>query len=204
KAGNRFGYRGNFVWASKRQDHAVYAELPLLYAASSNKFGLSDMRFRYYWVPYRNYSKKPGAFGFALDAYAPTGKFENDLGMGRWIAAPGITTAFVFGSFSTFPVLSYLHCSGILSDKVSAENKKELNGFIMQFVCVYKFSKKNYLDCTPYFIKNSYTNAGKDDFQVESNYLYMVKKNKLQVGGFVRRIFRGNVTTVRASVRLYL
>lgn len=65
KSGKRtYGYRANFIWASGRQHHSLYMELPLLYATSSRKFGLSDMRFRYYWVPYKNYAKKPGAFGF--------------------------------------------------------------------------------------------------------------------------------------------
>ncbi len=204
KAGNKtYGYRANFVWASKHQEHAMHIELPLLYATSSKKFGLSDVRFRYFWIPYKNYAKKPGAFGFTIDSYLPTGKLENGLGRGRWIIASGITAAFVFHKFSMFPILSYLYSGKINSDKISPENKKALNGFIIQSICVYNFNKKSYLDCTPAFIKNSYTNAGNDDFQVEGNYLYMVKKNKLQIGCFIRRIFRGNTTTIRTSVRLY-
>src|ERR1700704_6284655 len=75
KSGKRtYGYRANFIWASGRQHHSIYMELPLLYATSSKKFGMSDMRFRYYWVPYKNYAKKPGALGFAIDSYVPTGK----------------------------------------------------------------------------------------------------------------------------------
>src|SRR5689334_6934808 len=72
KAGRKiFGYRANFIWASRRQHHSLYSELPLLYSTSSKRFGLSDMRFRYYWVPYKDYDRKPGAFGFAVDSYVP-------------------------------------------------------------------------------------------------------------------------------------
>jgi hypothetical protein len=204
RAGKRtYGYRANFIWASPRQHHSLYVELPLLYATASKKFGLSDMRFRYYWVPYKNYSKKPGAFGFAIDSYIPTGKLDDGLGRNRWIVATGLSTGFVFGKFSTFPYVYYLYSSEINSDKISAVAKRSLHGYIIQSICVYNFSKKSYMDCTPIFMKNSYSNSGKDDFVVEGNYLYMVKKNKIQVGGFARRYFLGKTTTIRANMRVY-
>ena len=204
KAGKRtYGYRANFIWASPRQHHSLHIELPLLYATSSKKFGLGDMRFRYYWVPYKNYAKKPGAFGFAIDTYVPTGNLDDGLGRNRWIVATGLSTAFVFGKFSTFPYIYYLYSSEIMSDKISATNKKALHGYIIQSICVYKINKKSYFDCTPIFMKNSYSNAGKDDFVVEGNYLYMVKQNKMQVGCSARRYFLGNTTTIRASLRVY-
>ncbi|MEO6454435.1 MAG: hypothetical protein ABIN97_10200 [Ginsengibacter sp.] len=204
KSGKRtYGYRANFVWASGRQHHSLYIELPLLYATSSKKFGLSDMRFRYYWVPYKNYAKKPGAFGLAIDAYVPTGKLDYGLGRNRWVVATGLSTAFVFGNFSTFPYIYYLYSSEIMSDKLSVAGKRALNGYIIQSVCVYKLNKKNYIDCTPIFMKNSYSNSGKDDFVVEGNFQHMVKQNKFQVGCFARRYFHGNTTTFRASMRMY-
>ena len=204
RQGNRtFGYRANFVWASASQKLAAYVELPLLYATSSNKFGLSDIRLRYFWLPYKNYSKTPASFGFTIDSYLPTGSFEDGLGRGRWIVAPGLSTGFVLGKFSTFPIFSYLYASSIQAGKIPGDDNPPLNGYIVQSICVFRFSKKSYVDCTPIFIKNSYTNAGQDDFILEGNYLYMVKQNKMQVGCFVRRIFEGNVTTVRAAMRLY-
>ncbi|MEP6949908.1 MAG: hypothetical protein ABI863_11560 [Ginsengibacter sp.] len=204
KSGKKtYGYRANFIWASRRHHHSLYTELPLLYATSSKKSGLSDMRFRYYWVPYKNYSKKPGAFGFAIDSYVPTGKLEDGLGRNRWIVATGLSTAFVFGKFSTFPYIYYLYSSEIRSDKISAAAKRALNGYIIQSICVYNINKNSYLDCTPIFMKNSYSNSGKDDFVVEGNYLYMVKQNKIQIGCFARRYFLGNSTTIRAAMRIY-
>jgi hypothetical protein len=204
KNGKRtYGYRANFAWASRRQHHWLYAELPLLYSNTFQKFGIGDMRFRYYWVPYRNYKKKPGAFGLAFDSYIPTGKSEIDLGRNRWIIAAGLSTAFVFGKFSTFPYFYYLYSGKIMSDKISPQNKKELNGYIIQTICVYNIDKKSYLDFTPIFMKNSYSNQGQNDIVLEGNYLYMIKKNKLQVGGFARRYFRGNSTTIRANMRIY-
>lgn len=204
KNGNKsFGYRANFIWASRDQKNSAFFELPLLYATSSKKFGLSDTRFRYYCVPYKNYSKKPGAFGFAFDSYQPTGSYENGLGRGRWVIAPGVSTAFVFGKFSTFPILSYVYTSKIESEKVTNANNKGFSGYMLESICVYKFNSKSYMECTPFFLKNSYTNNGNNDFIVEGNYSYMVKPDKMQAGFFFRRIFNGNTTTLRAFWRVY-
>ncbi|HEY2720393.1 MAG TPA: hypothetical protein VGI82_01625 [Chitinophagaceae bacterium] len=197
-----YGYRANLVLASADQHHALHIEIPLLYATSSNKFGLGDLRVRYYWIPYKKYSKMPGAFGFIIDSYVPTGNFSDGLGRGRWIVAPGITSAFVFGKFSTFPVIAYLYSGKIMSSKISASARKALNGYIIQSTFVYKF-KKSYIDCTPIFMKNSYSNGGRNDFVVESNFLYMLKPNKIQIGCFERRYFLGSSTTLRGALRIY-
>ncbi len=203
KNGNRtYGYRGNFIWASRNQKQAAQIEFPLLYSTSSGKFGVGDIRLRYNWIPYKDYSKKPGALNFTLDTYLPTGNRDNGLGRGRWIIAPGISTAFVFGNFSIFPTLSYVHSSEIIRGKKPVDNTA-LTGYMIQTSFVYKINKKNYIDCTPFFIKNSYSNAGKDDFIAEGNYLYMLKANKIQIGCFARRYFYGNTTTIRASLRYY-
>jgi hypothetical protein len=203
KNGSRtYGYRANLVLASRDQRNSVHIEVPFLYSTSSQKFGLSDLRLRYYWIPYKHYSRKPGAFGLLLDTYMPTGSFKNGLGRGRWIFASGLSTAFVFGRFSTFPIIAYLYSSEIKDSKNSSPGSEALSGYIVQSICVYKF-RKSYLDCTPIFMKNSYSNSGKDDFVLEGNYLYMVKANKMQVGCFARRYFHGNSTTLRASWRIY-
>ena len=70
-----------------------------------------------------------------------------------------------------------------------AEAKKALNGYIIQSICVYKISKSSYFDFTPIFMKNSYSNAGKDDFVLEGNYLHMVKENKMPLHLFQNLIY---------------
>src|SRR6476659_4927776 len=52
KNGSRtYGYRANLVLASRDQRNSVHIEMPLLYSSYSQKFGLSDIRLRYYWIP---------------------------------------------------------------------------------------------------------------------------------------------------------
>jgi len=99
-------------------------------------------------------------------------------------------------------LLFAIYSSEIKDSKTPSPGAGELNGYIIQSICVYKF-KKSYLDCTPIFIKNSYSNNGNDDFVLEGNYLYMIKPNKMQIGCFARRYFRGNSTTLRAALRIY-
>lgn len=203
KGNNTYGYRASFVWASKNGAHAAYIELPLLVSSASGAFGPGDMRFRYFWFPYKDYSRKPSAFGLTMDTYAPTGSYDRGLGSGRWRVSPGIYTGFVFGKFSTFPIFSYLYTSANERVKIPTASNKDMNGMTVQSICVFNMNGKSYLDCTPAFLLNDFTDASKNDFRIEGNYLYMIKKNRLQVGCFARRTFRIHVTTIRASVRLY-
>jgi hypothetical protein len=203
KSGKRtFGYRANLVWASRNQHQSFQIEVPVLYSTASERAGLGDLRVRYYWIPYRDYSKKPGALGFVLDAYVPTGSFANGLGRGRWIWAPGLSTAFVFGKFSVFPIACYLYSGKINSGKISPMAAAALNGYLVQSTFVYKF-RQSYLDLTPIFMKNSYSNSGHNDVVLEGNYLHRLRTDKFQIGGFARRYFLGRSTTIRLAMRVY-
>src|SRR5206468_4226099 len=103
----------------------------------------------------------------------------------------------------TFPILSYLYTGALTSDKIPAQNKKAMHGCTLQSICVYNLNQKSYLDCTPAFIVNNFKDPSSNDFRIEGNYLYMIKKDKLQAGCFAREIFKAHVTTLCASVRIY-
>lgn len=199
-----WGYRANFSYASPSEEHQLTVEFPLLYNTNSKEFGLGDMRFRYFWVPYKDYAKKPGAFGLTVDLFAPTGSFEKGLGSGRWTIAPGLMLGFVFGKWGAFPIVSYQYNSKQNSDLIPEDQKESLNGFSFQVYNSYVINAKNFIDFTPAYIVNNFEDAGRDVFQIEANYFYMVKPSKLQVGGFIRRIFKSDITSIRASVRLFL
>jgi hypothetical protein len=162
------------------------------------------MRLRYFFVPYKDYTKMPGSYGLTIDIFAPTGSAEDGLGSDRWTIAPGFVTGFVFGKFATFPIISYQFSSKQQSNLIPESQKKELHGMSIQAICVYNFNPKNYMDFTPAFVVNNFEEAGRDDFQIESNYFYMVKKNKIQVGGFVRYRFNSESGSIRASLRVFI
>ena len=48
---NVFGYRGKLMLAPSEK-HLVLAEVPLLYNDRTEKFGLGDIRGRYFYLPY--------------------------------------------------------------------------------------------------------------------------------------------------------
>jgi hypothetical protein len=198
------GYRANFSYASPTEEHQLTVELPLLYNKGSEKFGIGDMRFRYFWVPYKNYEKKPGAFGLTVDVFTPTGKYENGLGNARWTIAPGVMAGFVFGKWGAFPIISYQYSSKQSTDLISEEQKKALNGVTFQIYNSYVINAKNFIDFTPSFIVNNFEDQGKDDFQIEGNYFYTLKPNKVQIGGFFRRVFNSDITSIRVSLRVFL
>jgi hypothetical protein len=81
---NVMGYRGKLMYAPS-EAHLILGELPLLYNDRTEKFGVGDIRARYFYLPYKNYDKLFGAFGPSIDIFAPTGNFENGIGSIRLI-----------------------------------------------------------------------------------------------------------------------
>ena len=108
---NLIGYRANFTF-SISEKNLLLAELPLLYNSATEKFGIGDLRLRYFWLPYKNYENIFGAFGPSVDIFAPTGNVENGLGSDRWIISPGFTAGLMVAEWiQFFPVLSYQYLS---------------------------------------------------------------------------------------------
>lgn len=104
------GYNGKVSYAAN-PDNLLLAEIPLNYTSKTDKFGLSDIRLRYFYIPYRDYTKFVGSFGASLDIYAPTGKFEDGLGSSSWRFSPGVIVGLMAnksGTISFFPSFSYL------------------------------------------------------------------------------------------------
>ena len=69
---NTYGTRINFQYAFN-PDNLVLAEVPLLYNDASSKFGLSDIRVRYFRAVKRNISKSIIAIAPFADITIPTG-----------------------------------------------------------------------------------------------------------------------------------
>ena len=68
---NVIGYRGKLT-LTPSEAHLILGEVPLLYNDRTEKFGLGDLRVRYFWLPYKNYDKFVGAFGPSVDVFMPT------------------------------------------------------------------------------------------------------------------------------------
>ena len=106
--GDLMGYRGEILYAPS-DAHLILGEIPLLYNNQTDKFGLGDLRARYFYLPYKNYDKFFGALGPSVDIFFPTGSFEDGLGSSSWVVVPGITVGLMAAEWiQFFPILSPL------------------------------------------------------------------------------------------------
>lgn len=191
KNGNLVGYRAGITY-SPSERHLILGEVPLQYNIQRGKFGLGDIRARYFYLPYKDYEKFIGAFGPSIDIIAPTGTSSNGIGTGRWIIAPGLATALMFADWvQVFPVLSYQYMSKPVSGD-STVVKDPINGITLQFISVFALSQKAFVAVTPTF--NEHFLAGTSSFSYiqELSFGYMVAP-KGQISAYLKGDFKDNL-----------
>ena len=199
---NVFGYRGKLTLALS-EAHLVLAEVPLLYNDRTEKFGISDIRARYFWLPYKNYDKILGAFGPSIDIFAPTGSFEDGLGSGRWILSPGVTVGIMAAEWiQFFPILSYQYASKPVYETPSPETDMSTHGLSFQVITPIVFSDKFFVQLTPIFKMNDFNNERNDRFEQEIFASYSVNP-KMQITGFYSGKFEDKNHTVSAGLTIF-
>jgi len=199
--GNLLGYRANLVLAPSEKN-LILGEIPVLYNTESKKFGLGDIRGRYFYLPYKNYSKFFGAFGPSIDIIAPTGNSANGIGTGRWTIAPGIAMGLIFSeSIQVFPILSYQYISKpVNTDNSTGEN--DINGGSLQFVTVIVASHKTFFQITPTF-SQSYQNAvGSFTYIMEISFGYQMGAKSV-LGAYCKRAFENDLTQISVGLTKY-
>jgi len=200
---NTFGYRGNLTYAVS-EANLVLAEVPLVYNDRTQKFGLGDIRARYFWLPYKDYSKFVGAFGPSVDLFAPTGSFEDGLGTSSWIISPGIMVGLMAEEWiQFFPILSYLYVSKPTTDLISEDQKKTRQGLTFQVLIPVVISPKFFLQLTPVFSKNDFDDASADRFAQELTAAYTLT-SKLQLSGYFKGVFEDKAYTYRLGLTVFL
>lgn len=166
------GYRGKLTLAPSER-HLILAEIPLLYSLPNEKFGLGDVRARYFYLPYKNYERFIGAFGPSVDIIAPTGSAANGIGSGRWTIAPGLATGFMFAEWiQVFPVLSYQYMTKSSFGDSLARNP--INGISLQFITPLVISPQVYFQITPILNENFQNGIGTFTYVQELNFCYQV------------------------------
>jgi hypothetical protein len=191
KSGNLIGYRANITF-SPSERHLILGEVPFQYNIQTEKFGLGDVRARYFYLPYKNYEKFVGAFGPSVDVIAPTGVATNGIGTGRWIIAPGLATAFMFSeSFQVFPVLSYQYMSKpVYTDTLAVNNP--IHGITLQFIGVIAFSEKAFITITPIFNQHYVNGHGEFSYIQEFSAGYMISP-KGQLSAYFKGDFKDKI-----------
>ena len=200
---NIYGYRGNITLAPA-EEHLVLAEVPLLYNDRTSKFGLGDIRVRYFWLPYKNYDNFIGAFGPSIDIFAPTGSFEDGLGSSSWVLSPGVTVGLMAADWiQFFPILSYQYVSKPTSDLIPDAEKKTRHGLTFQVLTTVVFCPEFFMQFTPIFSKNDFDNEKADRFAQEVFASYSIQP-KMQLTGFFRGNFEDEVYTYRLGLTVFL
>lgn len=200
---NVFGYRGNITYAPS-SEHLVLGELPLLYNDRTKKFGLGDIRARYFWLPYKDYSKFVGAFGPSVDVFLPTGSFEDGLGTSSFVMSPGVTVGLMAADWiQFFPILSYQYVSKPSTDLIPEAQKKERHGLTFQVLMPIVISPKFFVQVTPIFSKNDFDDAGADRYAQEINAAYSLT-GKLQLSGYFKGVFKDKIYTYRMGLTVFL
>lgn len=200
---NVFGYRGNLTYAPSAE-HLILGELPLLYNDRTQKFGLGDLRVRYFWLPYKDYSKFVGAFGPSVDLFIPTGSYEDGLGSSSWVISPGVTVGLMAADWiQFFPILSYQYVSKQTTDLIPESQKKARQGLTFQVLIPVVISPKFFMQFTPVFSKNDFDDDRADRFAQEITGAYSLT-DKLQLSGYFRGNFKDETYTYRMGLTVFL
>ena len=200
---NVIGYRGK-ITLTPSEAHLILGEVPLLYNDRTEKFGLGDLRVRYFWLPYKNYDKFVGAFGPSVDVFMPTGSFVNGLGSSRWVVSPGITMGLMATDWiQFFPILSYQYASRPTGDGIPESAKNETNGFTFQVITPIVFSDVFFIQITPIYRANNFNYEKIDRYIQEIFAAYSLKK-KLQLTTFYSGNFTDEVDTISLGLTAFL
>jgi hypothetical protein len=200
---NVMGYRGKLVLAPS-EAHLILAEVPLLYNDRTNKFGVGDLRARYFWLPYKNYDKVFGAFGPSIDIFAPTGSFENGIGSGRWTISPGLSAGIMVADWiQFFPIVSYQYASKPVYDNPPADMDKATSGITFQVLTPVVFSDKFFMQITPIYRMNDLGDERQDRYVQELFAAYSITPT-MQLTAFYNGNFKDEIQQVSVGLTIFL
>ncbi|MEW2923285.1 hypothetical protein AB1A65_17580 [Muricauda sp. ANG21] len=183
-----YGLRINYQYAIN-SDNLILAEVPLLYNNSTNKFGLSDIRVRYFHAAKRNLSPKVIAIVPFADVTLPTGSVEKGLGGDTWsVGVGGVVGLALNQEVSLFPGLSYVY----LTESGS-------NGLGLQTNLSYKFNKRTFVFVNPIVTFFDFDTI----WQGELNFNHIITPNRFKVNAGWYPNFTSKFDTFRAGCTFY-
>ena len=200
---NVMGYRGKLMFAPS-ESHLILGEVPLMYNDRTEKFGLGDIRARYFFLPYKNYDKLLGAFGPSVDVFVPTGSFEDGLGSGRVIVSPGVTVGLMVADWiQFFPILSYQYVSKPVYQNPTPEANQSTSGISIQVVTPVVISDRFFIQITPIYKFNNLGDERQDRYQQELFASYSLT-DKMQLTGYYNGNFQDKIHQVSVGLTLFL
>jgi len=192
---NIWSYRAKFMY-SPSKSHLFIGELPVGYNDLTLKIGLRDLRGKYFFLPYKNYDKFVGAFGPSVDLIAPTGNYDDRLGLGYWLISPGVTMGLMVADWiQFFPVLSYQYISRPIYD-VGPDSKSEpMHGFSFKTIIPIVFNEDFFMQITPIYQMNDFTNANEGRYLQEIFAAYSLQEH-MQLTAYYNSNYEDNKSTI--------
>ena len=203
---NTFGYNPRISY-TPNEAISFILEIPFKYIDLSQKFGLSDVRLRTFYVPYKNYEKIFGSFGATLDIIAPTGNYEKGFGTSSWRISPGVIIGIMLNkkqTISMFPNLSYTYTSSPSSELVPDELKETDHGLTFQLINSFVLGDDAFVLITPIYDIKDINDTKEDEFLLEIEPVFDIFKDKYQAGLFYRGAFRSQVHTFSINFTIFL
>ncbi len=189
-----YGTRFNVQYAFN-PDNLLLVEVPFLYNEGTEKFGLSDMRFRYFHAAKRNITQRFIAIAPYADITAPTGSVKHGLGSDVWSLAGGVVFGYVLTpKIAMFPGVGYVHVNDFKKDRFEPQN-----GVNFQTNMSINFTQRAFL-----FINPIVTLLDRTLWTGELNFNYMVKQNKLKANIGYYPDFTNDIHTFRAGATIFL
>lgn len=200
---NLYGTRFNLQYAFN-PDNLLLAEVPLLYNDSTEKFGIADIRIRYFRAIKRNITPTFIAVAPFLDITLPTGSYADGLGTSSTSIAGGVVLGYVLSpKIALFPGISYVHITEPSTNEIADSLKDDSNGIGLQTNLSYSFSKKAFLFVNPMGTILNSNGEWKDIWTSEFNFNYVVKPNKMKVNVGYFPNFTAKSHTFRLGITMY-
>ncbi len=200
--GNLVGFRASLTYPPN-EAHLFLIELPLQYNRQSEKFGVGDMRVRYFFLPYKNYDQVVGAFGVSVDITAPTGSFANGLGSSAWSIAPGVTVGLMLADWiQTFPIVSYSLGTKPTTSLIADAQKRVTHGITIQSLTPVVLSDRFFVQITPIWSLGDVKRIETSRYIQEANAAFSLTPT-LQLTGFWRGIFKDKNHTFRVGLTVF-
>ena len=196
------GYRGNLTMALS-EANLLLVEAPLLRNTKTQKFGVGDIRARYFYLPYKNDDRFFGSFGPSVDVFMPTGSFDDGLGSSSWVVWPGVMAGLMITDWiQAFPVLSYTYTSKPGTDSIPEDQKTDLNGLSIQSIIPIVFSESFFIQFTPIYSVPNIEETSTDRYSQELFASYALTP-KLQLTGFWKVVPTDDNHTVRVGLTTF-
>lgn len=202
---NLYGLRSNIQYRFN-PDNLILAEIPLLRNDATNKFGLGDIRLRYFTILKREMTaEKFNVIAPFIDITLPTGKFEDGLGTSSFVLSAGSVYGFALSrKVLMFPGLSVIHVTKPSTEFIPDEFKFSSTGILAQANVSIRFNKSWFLFVNPILTYLNTDGEWNENFSGEFNLNHMIIQNKLKanIGYFPN--FTNEVSTFRLGTTFYL